>query len=60
MRDGLSSWCRRCHADATRRYREANREELNARRRVVPTYTFNPKRMKWEPNADPRPKSKLR
>jgi hypothetical protein len=30
----LSSYCRECMADATRRWREANRERINARRRA--------------------------
>jgi hypothetical protein len=59
-RDRLSSWCKSCHAAAVRRYRESHREELNARRRVVPAYIFNPERMATEPNPDPRPKSRLR
>jgi hypothetical protein len=32
-RDRLSSWCRECHREATRRWRAANREAENARRR---------------------------
>jgi hypothetical protein len=60
MRDGLSSWCRRCHADATRRYREVHGPELNARRRVVAAYIFDPEKLTTVPNPDPRPKSKLR
>jgi len=28
MRDGLSSWCRRCHNDATARWRERKRVRL--------------------------------
>ena len=32
-RDGLSSRCQRCSADATRAWRERNRDEINARRR---------------------------
>jgi hypothetical protein len=30
----LSSWCRQCHQESTRRWREANRERINARRRT--------------------------
>jgi predicted nucleic acid-binding Zn ribbon protein len=36
-RDGLDSWCRRCHAEATREWRAANPEhiaEYNERRRA--------------------------
>jgi hypothetical protein len=37
LRSGYSSWCRRCHAEKTRQWREANPEylaEYNARRRI--------------------------
>jgi hypothetical protein len=37
MRDGLSSWCSSCHAEATRHWREQNPERVDAyneRRRV--------------------------
>jgi hypothetical protein len=59
-RDRLSSYCRGCHREAVRRHRAANREELNARRRVAPAFIFNPERMATVPNPDPRPKSKVR
>ena len=29
-RDGLSSWCASCHAEATRRWRESNPEHVEA------------------------------
>ena len=35
-RDQLSSWCRACHNLAAKAWRERNREQYNARRRVVP------------------------
>jgi hypothetical protein len=37
--DGLSSWCRACHSEATERWRAANPERIalyNARRRANP------------------------
>ena len=37
LNSGLDSWCRRCHADRTREWREANPEylaEYNAKRRA--------------------------
>jgi hypothetical protein len=37
MRDGLSSWCRRCHAAAVQRWRDENPEKAasyNVARRV--------------------------
>jgi hypothetical protein len=30
MRDGLSSWCRVCHAGAVRQWREANPDRVEA------------------------------
>jgi len=39
-RDGLSSWCAACHNEATRRWREENRDRLNEARRVVPRYVY--------------------
>jgi hypothetical protein len=59
-RDRLSSWCKSCHREATRRYREANREELNERRRVVPRFVFDTETMTTVPNPSPGKKSKLR
>ena len=32
-RNGIDSWCRACHADAVRNWREKNGAEYNARRR---------------------------
>ena len=40
-RDGLSSWCSECHRDATRRWREENRERINRDARVVPRYVYD-------------------
>ena len=44
-RDGLSSWCRRCHNEA---------------RRVVPRYVYDPESRSYVPNPSARPKSKVR
>jgi hypothetical protein len=33
MKSGLNSWCRKCHLDATQKWRAEHREEINARRR---------------------------
>jgi hypothetical protein len=59
-RDGLSSWCSLCHNEATRRRRGENRERINAAKRVVPRYVFDPESKSTVPNPDPRPKSKVR
>ena len=39
--DGRSSWCRRCHNDATAAWREANRDKVN--------YNTPERRVKHEP-----------
>jgi hypothetical protein len=57
-RDGLSSWCAECHREATRRWRAEHREEINARRRVVPPFVYEPGR-EYAPNPDPRPKARV-
>jgi hypothetical protein len=55
---GLSSWCRDCHAEAKRRYRDENRERLNESRRVVPAWVYvDGRRIR---NPSPRAKSKVR
>jgi len=59
-RDGLSSWCSECHNEATRRWREANRDKINAARRVVPRYVYDPGGKTYVPNPSSRPKSKVR
>jgi hypothetical protein len=59
-RDGLSSWCGNCHNEATRRWREANKERINAARRVVPRFVYDAESRSTVPNPDPRPKSKVR
>jgi post-segregation antitoxin (ccd killing protein) len=59
-KDGLSSWCRACHVEATRRWREENRERINRDARVVPRYVYDPESKSTVPNPDPRPKSKVR
>jgi hypothetical protein len=59
-RDGLSSWCGNCHNEATRRWREANRDKINAQRRVVARYVYDPESTTYVPNPSPRPKSKVR
>jgi hypothetical protein len=59
-RDGLSSWCSECHNGATRRWRKANRERINAARRVVPRYVYDAELKRTVPNPDLRPKSKVR
>lgn len=59
-RDGLSSWCAECHNEATRRWREENRERINAAGRVVPRYVYDPVSRSTVANPDPRPKSKVR
>jgi hypothetical protein len=33
-RSGLQSWCKRCQVEATRRWREENRDKYNERRRL--------------------------
>jgi hypothetical protein len=58
-RDGLSSWCAECHNEATRRWREANRERMNEARRVVPRYVYLENVGRVE-NPSKRPKSKVR
>jgi len=35
VRDGLDSWCRPCHAAATREWRAKHREQINASRRAA-------------------------
>jgi hypothetical protein len=56
LSSGLSSWCRACHAEATRAWRDANPEQVaarNAARRLPPLLpracatcgeTFTPRR----------------
>lgn len=34
-RDGFNSWCKSCNKEAGRRYREKNREVINAKQRVA-------------------------
>jgi hypothetical protein len=58
-RDGLSP-CSGCHNEATRRWREGNRERINAARRVVPRYVYDAELKRTVANPDPRPKSKVR
>jgi hypothetical protein len=36
LSSGWSSWCRACSAEATRAWRERNRERINAARRTSP------------------------
>ena len=59
-RDRLSSWCKPCHLEATRRWRAEHREELNAARRVVPRYVYDPESKSTVPNPSTGPKSKVR
>jgi hypothetical protein len=59
-RDGLSPWCSECHNEATRRWREANRETINAQRRVIGRFVYDLESRTYVPNPDPRPKSKVR
>ena len=60
MRDGLSSWCAACHREATRRWRADHRDEINAARRVVPRFVYDPASRRTVPNPSPQPKSKVR
>jgi hypothetical protein len=57
--DGLSSWYKDCHLEATRRWRAEHREEINQRRRVVPRLLFDPESRTYVPNLDPRRKAKV-
>jgi hypothetical protein len=34
--DGLDSWCKECHVEATKQWRAEHRAELNASRRLGP------------------------
>jgi hypothetical protein len=35
MKNGLSSWCSKCHRAAVQDWRERNRDEINAARRAA-------------------------
>jgi hypothetical protein len=63
LRDGLDSWCRSCHAQATARWRAENPDKVEAAdimRQVVDRYIFDAELKRTVPNPDPRPKSKVR
>ena len=47
-------------ADSTRRWREENRERINAAKRVVPRYVYDSECKSYVPNPSAGPKSKAR
>jgi hypothetical protein len=60
LRDGLDSWCRECHREATRRWRRENPDKVEAAnivRRVVPRWIYKDGHIVENPS--PRPKSRV-
>jgi hypothetical protein len=59
VRDGLSSWCRACHREASRVARLKNQKRYNAARRVVPAFVWDPLVKRRVANPSGRPKSRV-